>query len=818
METLRRDARTAVRLIAKRPGFSSIVLGTLALGIGATAAIFGVVNAVIFQGLPFHAPDQLVQVFGAEQRETLEFRPISYPDFLDWHDENEVFASFTAVDQASVNLTGSDRAELLEARFVGLSYFGVLQLRPALGRAFADDENRDADPVAVISDALWRRRFAADPGVIGAVIELNGVATSVVGVMEPGFSGIGGDIDVWLPLMNAVAVRSDRAKERFESRGEQFLTGLARLDPATSIHEAQANLEVISARLREEYPATNAERGAFVVSLEEQLLGEAKGAAAFLLGAVGLVLLIACANVANLRIARDTARRQEIALRQALGASRLRIVQHLVTESVIMALVGGALGVLVALWLTELISAMNPIALPSYVHIVVDGNVLGFTFLLSVVAGLVFGVVSALTVTDQRVAATLRGATRTTDGSTGPNALWSVRNAIVVAQLGLALVVLISAGLMIRSFVRKMAVDPGVDGENLLTLSVQLPATQYAAGDVRRFCEAVTERVGSLPAVDKVALTTNLPLSGRTSAATVTVADDAMTVPGEALRIYQHGVTPDFFEAMGIPLIAGRGFTGSDAADAERVVVVSETMANRVWGGEEVLGRRISVGGRDGPWYAVVGVVANVRHRRLVDNAAGNANDPDVYFALYQRPQLRLDIAVRSAAAPGVVAESIRREFRAIDPNVPLFNVVPFEELIHDQVALTRFASMQLGSYGIIALILAAVGLYGVISYSVTRRTNEIGIRMALGADPATVLKLVLRQGIRMIAGGVAIGLLGAFAGARIMASQLYGVTATDVPTYVAVTAILSSVGLLACLVPARRAIKLDPVKALKVE
>ena len=817
MDFFLQDIKSAFRMMARRPAFTGISLFTLALGIGANTAIFSVVSAVMLRGLPFEDPDRLVQLVGISTGESTQFGELSYPDYRDWEEQNEVFEDLAAIDFAAVSVAGADRTEHVEAGFVSPSYFRVLGARPALGRQMVDEEDCLCPPVAVVSHHLWQRMLSSDSGIVGRSITLNGVSAAVVGVMSPDFVGVGGGVDIWLPLQSAVAVREDRPLTMFEERGRRFLSAVARLEANVSLDEARKNIELVTARLSEEYPTTNADFGAVVVPLEERLLGDAHGVAVFLLVAVGLVLLIACANVAHLRIARDTARHKEIALRHALGASRARMIRYLVSESVAIAVMGGGLGLIVALWLTDLLVIMNPVELPEYIDIALNPGAVVFAFVLSVLTGVVFGVLPALRVTDARAADTLRNAARAAGHTAKSGDFLNTRSVIVIGQVSLALVVLIAAGLMIRTLSKQMDIDPGVDGDNLLTLSIQLPPSRYLDSGVQSFSETLAEAIRRLPTVESMAMTSTLPLTGRYETVRIRIGDARSEIDG-VMPVYRHSVTPGYFRTMGIPMVLGREFTTMDDREHPSVVVVSEATARRAWLGEDVLGKQIRIDGNDETGYMVVGVVSDVKHRGLVESVAGGVGEPDVYFPLYQDPTSRFDIAVRAEQDPTLLIESIRREIRSIDRDVAVFNVATFAELIGEDVAVSRLASMQLGSYGLLALTLAAIGLYAVVSHTVTRRMNEISVRVALGASPSSVILLVLRQGAWLIVFGVAAGIIGAFAATRVIAHRLYGVSTTDFTTYAAVTIVLTAVGLLACLVPARRATKVDPIKALKQE
>lgn len=809
----RQDIRIALRLLARRPGFTVVSLATLALGIGAGTAMFSVVNAVMFDGLPFESSARIVRVVGSAARDAGDPGLVSWPEFENWWEEAEAFDAMAVVDHAEVNLTGGGGGERIEAAFTLATYFTVLGAAPALGRGFTPAESGRKEAVAILSHRLWTRHFAADTALLGRAIALNGVPTAVIGIMPPEFNGITGDVDAWLPLMNEVVIRTDRPERLFEQRDQRFLEALARLAPEAHLDEARSELEVIASWLEEEYPAAHRDRMVTAIPLEEEVLGAAKDAAVLVLVAVAIVLFIACVNVANLRFARDTARRKELALRQAVGASRGRIVRYLLTESVTLAMLGGGLGLLVAMWAIELLTVMSPISLPGYVTIGMDARALVFMVLLALLTGITFGLVPALRMTDTRAAETLRNISRAAPDA---DRLWGVRSVMVVGQLGLAMVVLVGAGLMIQSFLRQMRIDSGVDGENLVAFSVQLPQLRYERSHVYEFTELVRERIGALQGVRDVAMTSSFPLSGQVHPANV-LLEGERAVRGEPMHVFRHEVTPNYFATLGIPILVGRSLSLRDLDKAPRVVVVSETLARRAWPGEDVIGKRIGIEGDPVEWYTVVGVAGDVRHRGLVDDPGGS-DGADAYFSLYQVPVLRFDIAVRASVAPIAIAEPVRREFRRIDPDVPVFNMSSFDQLVEREAALTRFASMQLGSYGLLALALAAVGLYGVIAHAVTRRIKEISVRIALGAGPLVVLKLVLQRGLWMIGTGVAVGLVGAFGITRMMAHRFYGVSAGDLPTYAAVTAVLAGVGLLACLVPARRALRVEPIKALKDE
>jgi putative ABC transport system permease protein len=801
--------------LIRRPGFTVIAALTLALGVGANTSIFSVVSAVVFRPLPFHEPDRLVRVFETYERDGFELRSVGYPTFLDWREQNGVFDIVGVRALTSVTLTGTDEPLRLNATFVSPSYFSLVSVRPVVGRTFDVGDNGFGQAVAVISHGLWQRRFGGDPAAVGSTVQLNGVSTEIVGVMTVSFGGMQGTVDIWLPMLAAAEVLPVATVRDFELRGRRWLGVFARLKPGVSVAEAQADLDVITSRLRGAYPDSYEDRAAFVVSLEEQILGEAQHAAMFLFGAVGILVVIACANVTGLLLTRDLGRTREIALRQALGAGRLRLARYLFTESVGLGVLGGGLGLALAFWLTDALTSLNPISLPSYIEIGVDPLVLGFTLAFSVLTGLVVGVLPALNGTRVPLGESLKGASRTVMEGFGTGRRGNVRNLLVVGQVGLALVLLMGAGLMTRSLGNQLAIDAGIDGDDLLTLRVQLPSASYELADVPVFARRLLERIEASPGVERVAVSTDLPLTGSSSAIIATPHGATATASDSRVRVYWHRVTPAFFQTMGMTLLRGRDFTSRDAEGSPGVVIVSEAFARRAWPGEDPIGRSVTLRGIP---RSVVGVAGDARYRSLVSDPLNNPEDPDVYVPLSQNPWRSLSLAVRTTVQPAVMVGTIRRQLSTLDPSLPVFQVVPMSELLAQQVSLSRFVQQQLGIFSVLALGLATVGLYGVLSHLVAQRTSEIGVRMALGAGTAEVVKLVLRQGLALAVGGVAVGLAVALATTRVMTGLVYGVSPTDPATFLTIVAVLMVAATLACCVPAHRAARVDPLKALRFE
>ncbi|HVG21441.1 MAG TPA: ABC transporter permease [Blastocatellia bacterium] len=807
-----KDISYGIRMMIKKPGFTAVAVMALALGIGANSSIFSVVNAVLLRPLPFKDPDRLVIVNETVRREGVEIRPASYPDFLDWRNENQSFDDIAAFDSPSFSLTGGDEPERVSGEIVSASYFPLLGIQPKVGRTFLPEEDGkpDANPVAVLSYKLWQRRFGSDPDLVGKTVKINDRDFTVVGVMPEGFEGVSGGSEVWVPMMMVSTFSSPPGN--ITKRGSRWHSVIARLKPGVTIKQAQADMDAIASRLEQEYQGTNKDRGVQLVGAHEAAVGDMRPTLMVLLGAVGFVLLIACANVANLLLARATVRQKEVAIRMALGASRGRLIRQLLTESVLLALAGGGLGLLLAVWGVDLLIAFVGNQIPGYIKPDIDIRVLGFTLLVSLMTGVVFGLVPALQASKPGLNELLKEGSR---GSTGGARRHRVRRALVVTEVALALMLLIGAGLMLRSFQRLQAFNPGFEAENVITMRMNLPR-RYTSQQASAFQQQLIERIQGLPGAQSVGLSTDVPLDGNTSATLAAI--EGLVPPDDDIRVYVHVISPNFLATMGIPFLRGRDFGIQDNDQSPGAIIISESMARRLWPGDDPIGKRISAG-RDQNgnriWSQIVGVVGDVKYRTLIRD---QNKDPDVYLPLLQNPDRALALAVRTQGDPSALASAIRGEVRSLDSNLPVFNIATMRQRMKNDTARTRFSTLLLGVFACVAMLLAVVGIYGVLAYSVTQRTHEIGIRMALGARRRDVLKLVVGEGMALVGAGVTIGLIGAFIATRVLASQLYSVSATDPVTFSVVSLLLAGVALGACFVPARRATNVDPMVALRYE
>ncbi|HET7623326.1 MAG TPA: ABC transporter permease [Gemmatimonadaceae bacterium] len=801
METLLQDLRYAARSLRRTPGFTIVAVLTLALGIGANAAIFSVVNGVLFRPLAYANPDQLVMVWG--HSENIGNETASLPDFKDWRERNTVFESMAAVANTRFDVTGDGEPERVDAALTTANFFHVLGVIPALGRAFNEEEETSGrDRVVVLSHGFWERRFGARADAVGRTITLSGLPYTVIGVAPSGFR-FGNPSDMWAPL------RTDTTR----GRRADFLAVVARLKTGTTMEQAQAQMTTIGRALEAQYPASNTGWSPELVSLEEQLVGDIRPALLVFMGAVGLVLLIACANVANLMLMRAAAREREMAIRAALGAGRKRIVRQMLTESTLVALLGGALGLLVAVWGVSSLRAAQTTPIPRFDEAGVDGRVLAFTLVLCLGTGLLFGLAPALRLVSGRTQGSLREGARGASGGIGVNQL---RGALVLGEVALAMVLLVGAGLLIRSFNRLSNVDPGFDSHSVISAQIVLPRVRYAEGNSQlAFFDQLLQTTRAMPGVESVALTSDAPLSGggnylsfeiagRPPAAANTVQDAEVLVTG-----------PDYFHTLRIPLRTGRTFTAQDDARATRAVVINSAMARRFWSNGDPIGARITLGdpADSSSWRTVVGVVGDVRQNALSDEPY-----PQLFLPLTQTPQRAMLLLARTTGSPTSLAGPIRRAVTAIDPDLPVSDIRTLDERLDNSIAQPRVSMMLLGIFALMALVLAAVGIYGVLSYTVTQRTRELGIRMALGAESTSVMRLVVGQAMVPALVGVALGLVSAWGATRLMSSLLFGVSATDPVTFVAVALFLLAVAALASWIPARRATKVDPLIALRAE
>ncbi len=806
-ETVLQDFRYAVRTLARTPGFTFAALVTLALGIGANTAIFSVVNTVLLRPLPYQDPDRLVMIGDRDSDGSAS--NLGYATFQDFRDRSRTVPEMAAIRSWNPTLVAGGEAERLSAMRVSWNYFAMLGVRPALGTAFTAAEDRpDQWHVLLLSDGLWRRRFGADPGVVGRTVLMNDVSYRVVGVMPASFEPLVSarfyqPAELWAPL-------GYDASLNYACRSCQHLKALGRIGAGANATQARAELNTIRGQLAASYPSDYPPGDMALVRLQDEIAGPVRPVLYVLLGAVGLVLLIACANVANLLLARAMNRSREMAVRSALGAGRARLIRQVLTESVTLSLAGGTLGVALAAVMLGSVATLAPVSIPRVDRASIDPAVLGFALLLSVVTGVLFGLVPALRVSRESLQTTLALDSRASVGGSSNRA----RGLLVVGDLALALVLLASAGSMVKSVVRLMGVNPGFNTDRLLTLQFSLIGTRYREdAAVVAFVDSALDRIRAIPGVEAAAAAGQIPLGGNGDTWGFHIEGRIKPNPSEDPAVERYSVTPDYFRVLGIPLLKGRVITYADRADSLQVLVISESTAKTLWPGEDPIGRRVRIGdAATGPWRTVVGVAGDVRHASL-------AAPPtlQMYLAQAQVTDSYLVLAVRerlAAASPS--APQIRAVFREMDPAVPIYAVATMEELAGKSVAERRFVMRVLGGFAALALLLAAIGLYGVVSYTVAQRTREVGVRMALGARPADILRLVLRSGATTVAAGLAVGVTGALLAMQSMRALLFDVSASDPATVAGAVGALSVVALAAHVIPARRALRVDPVIALR--
>jgi putative ABC transport system permease protein len=812
MGNLFQDMRYGLRMLVKNPGFTLVAVLALSLGIGANTAIFSVVNAVLLRPLPFENSERIMQVWATNVKRGVNSNPASYLNFKDWREQGQNFEAMAAYSDASVAFTYADVPEQIDGTGATADLFKVLAAKPLLGRTFQpEDERAGGSHVVVLGYGLWQRRFNADPNIVGKQVKFDGESTTVIGVMPEGFRfpvDRIGDAEFYIPL--------DPEQDYNKERGANYLRVVGRLKPGVNIEQAQSEMTAIGQRLEQQYPNNNAGRGVRLVSLYEQTVGRIRPALLILLGAVGFVLLIACANVANLLLARASSRQKEIAIRTALGASRVRVISQLLTESLLLSVVGGTLGLIIAFWGVDLLAASIPSDIPRIKEMGLDLRVLGFTAAVSILTGIVFGLVPALQASKPDLTEALKEGGR---GSTEGLRRNRTRSLLVVSEVALSLVLLIGAGLLIKSFVYLINVKPGFDPEHVMTAGLALPPVKYGESEQQAaFFHQVLEKVGTLPGVESAAVITPLPLSGSMMQNIISIEGRPKPAPGERLITSTRLVSPDYLRAMSIPLIRGRGFTEQDKTGAPRVFLINETLARQYFPGEDPIGKRISVSVRatqdkKDEVGEIVGIVGDVKHQSL-DKEAG----PECYIPYLQIPDPYMTLVVRTKAEPAGMAGALRTAIQQVDPEEPVFDIATMNQIMARSIATRRFNMLLLGIFAALALILAGVGIFGVMNYSVTQRVHEIGIRMALGAQTSDVLKMVIGQGMLFTLLGVGLGLLAAFALTRLMSGLLVGVSATDPVTFAGVSLLLIVVAFIACYIPARRATRVDPMIALRYE
>ena len=801
MTTLVQDLRYALRMLLKNPAFAFVAIIALALGIGANTAIFSVVNTVLLRSLPYDDPDRLMILRENKLPQFPEFA-VSPGNFLAYQSQSSTFEKLAAINGAAYNLVAGDAdPERLRGARVSASLFEILRATPMEGRTFMDEEDQPGrENVVILSSGLWKRRFGSDPNIIGQSITLSTISFTVIGIMPSTFQFPNRDTELWTPI----AFTARQAQQY----GSHYLSIIGRLKQDVTPQQADVELKSIAARLAEEHPGTNAGWSLNIFPMQEYEVRDVKSGLIFLLGAVALVLLIACANVANLLLARSTARQKEMAIRSALGASRWRVVRQLLTESVLLALVGGVVGLLLAYWGMESLLALAPEDLPRIKDVALDGRVLGFTLVVTLMTGVIFGLAPALQASSPNLNETLKEAGRgTTSGR------HRVRNSLVILEVALALMLLICSGLMIRSFILLQRVNPGFNPNNALALNIGLPGRKYPNSENHlSFFTQLLERTSALPGVIAVGGSQSLPIQDDFLVG-FNIQGRPPVPPGEGKSTNYYAVTPDYFKAMGIPLLRGRLFTDRDNNKAPSVAIINETMVNQYFPDEDPIGKSIHVTQGPEKFREIVGIVGDVKQYGLA-----RPSPLQTYEPYLQMPFSNMTLVVRTENSPESFSGAIRSEVLAIDKEQPISRIRTLDQIISGSVQQQRFLMLLLGVFAAVALILAAVGLYGVMNYAVTQRTHEIGIRMALGASGGNVLRLIVGHGMMLALIGVAIGLAGAFAVTRLMATLLFSISTTDPLTFAGISVLLTGVALVACLAPARRAIKVDPMLALRHE
>ncbi len=813
MNTLLQDLRFGIRMLLKSPSISIVATIALALGIGANTAIFSVVNAVLLRPLPFPDADSLVSLFETDLKRGLQRGTHSYPNFLDLRAQNTVFERVSSYHGSDFILSGRGEPARLQGSVVTSDLFPLLGVQPMLGRTFLPDDDKPSENgrVIILSQPLFQKRFNSDPSILNQAITLNGISYTVVGVMPAGFEfPIQNDpVELWTTIAGDASGETPITAQR----GAHFLQVIGRLKPGVTQAQAQAEITAIASRLEQQYPDTNTRRGLRVDSALSALVGDIRPTLFILLGAVACVLLIACANVANLLLARATGRHKEMAIRAAMGASRVRVIRQLLTESVLLSLLGGAVGLLLAVWWSDLLIALGKEDIPRAVQVGIDLRVLGFTLGVSLLTGLIFGLAPAFHSSKSGLIDALKEGGRGTSEGARRN---KVRNVLVVSELAIAVVLLVGAGLLIKSLWRLQKVNSGLQPENVLTFNIGLPE-KYDSEKQARFFIDLKSRLEATPGVQSASSVLPLPLSGDRFGISFEIEGRPMAPKDHPTGdFFSTGV--GYFRTMGIPIIKGREFEDRDRYGATPVVIITETLARQFFPNEEPIGKRIKPGintieGDKTTMREIIGVVGDIRNRSL-----DTEPKPAYYVPQTQVPFDQMVMVVKTTGDPHSLISAATKQVAAMDQDIPVFSVKTMEEYLSASVAAPRFSTTLLSIFAAVALVLTIVGLYGVMSYSVAQRTNEIGIRLALGAQSRDVLVMIVKQGSWLIGLGLVIGLAGAYALTRLIASLLFGVTAKDPFTFISVAVLLGAVGLLACYVPALRATKVDPMEALRYE
>jgi putative ABC transport system permease protein len=805
MDQLRQDLHYSIRRLLKNPGFTAVAVLTLALGIGANSAIFSVINAVLFRPLPFPEPDRLVGVYQVWKGSREVMSPAN---FLDVRQQSKTLEDAAAVDNTEFTLTGVGDPIRLRGSEVSASFFTVLGVRPSLGRTFAPDENEPGkDKVVVLGHALWQQRFGARADAVGSTLLLDGSPRTIIGVMPAGFS-YPAEQELWIPL---------EYDDNFKAaRGAWYLRAIARLKAGVSADQSASEIATLGNALEQAYPRENTDVGFTTFPLHEALVGDVRPALLLLLGAVGFVLLIACANVANLLLARAVARETELAVRTALGAGRGRLVRQLLTESIVLGAAGGFAGLLIAFWGSDMLVALQPEGIPRLNEVAIDRYVVIFTMGISLLTGLFFGAIPALQMTRGSLATSLKEGGRGNMAAAGSARL---RGTLVVAEMALAVMLLAGAGLLIKSFGRLQAVDPGFRPEETLSFELSLPRSTYSEDpQIISFYERLSDRIAALPGVRTVGGVMGLPLSGLRFNISFKVEGRPEAAPGQEPTMEVRVTTPDYFRTLGVPLERGRFFTNADTAEAPRVVILSQAAVKKYFRDEDPIGKRIELGwgrGKDQKRAGgeVVGIVGDVKELGLDEEFPA-----EIYLPMRQWPVGRMAIVARTAVPPMTIAPQVKQVVQELDANLPVNQIRTVEDVVAESIAQPRFYMLLLGAFAVVALALAAIGIFGVMSYTVSQRTREIGIRMALGAQGGSVVSMVVRQAMILAATGLALGTVAALALSRTMTTLLFDMSPTDPVTFATVAGVLGFVAFLASYVPARRAANVDPIDALRAE
>jgi len=808
LESFIRDLQYGLRSLRAKPGFTVVAVVALAVGIGANTAIFSVLSSVLLRSLPYDQPDQLVWIWANNSSSSIQQELASFPNFVDWRSQNESFQELVAFDPWLPTLTGEGEPEKLPCGVVTSGFFHMLGGQPILGRVFSDDEELPGKQyVAILSYGLWQRRFGASLEIIGRRIMLDGLPHTVIGVMPASFQHPSPEnqktVEIWVPPGYDI---------KKTPRGLDFLSVIARLKPGVGIEQANAEMKTIADRLAQQYPETNAGWGVSVIPLHERFVGDIRQALIILVILVAFLLLIACANVANLLLVRAAARQKETAVRAALGASRRRLIQQFLAESLLLASMGGLLGLALAWVGIRALVALSPGNIPRIEQTRLDWRVLAFTLVVSLLTGVIFGIIPALRASRIDLNESLKeGGKTSAEGASGRR----LRNALAMSEVALVLVLLVCSGLMLKSFARLQRIAPGFNTERLLTMELALPRPKYKPGHrIISFTSDLLEKVSALPGVQGAATSFTVPLSGQVPTSTLAVEGQPTEPSGQVNNAQFQIISPSFFQTMGIPLLRGRWFDTQDRQDSTGVVVINQAMAERFWPGQDAIGKRVTL--KDfgsGDWLSVIGVVGDVHYEGL-----NLQPDLQMYLVYAQTPWKDLALLVRTAADPMKMAAIIRDKVREVDDEQPLYNVRTMNQVVADSVARPRFNTQLISILTAVALTLTVIGVYGVISYSVSQRTHEIGIRMALGAQAPQILGMIIAQGLKLALWGIAIGLLAALLLTQFMTSMLYSVSAKDPLVFLVVPALLAGVVLAACYIPAWRAARVDPMTALRYE